>query len=635
MDKAQKQIVESIEAANNVLVALSKSPSVDELAAAISLTLLLDALDKRSTAIFSGKIPAAIEFLDPEHAFEEKPDSLRDFIIALSKDKADHLRYKVEGDVVRVFITPYKTTLSQADLEFSQGDYNVDLVIALGVKDQANLDTAMDAHGKILHDAKVITISTGEEASNLGIADWHDKSVSSLSEMIGQLAEMLDGGQNLMNEELATAILTGIVAATNRFSNERTTTSAMNMAGKLMASGANQQLIANELSKSGSVSVGEAKSVASGATDASELFIERDDKSTDAKSDTPEAPKEDMDAANQAELENKLAEITKPGTTIANLEDELNSAASEPAGASLEDKPQLVDEVVGDDSSPAPADGNVVLPPPGFGGLDANADAAPVVEQPAPDTPALPPLAPSGDITPPASAPEPLAPPADLNPAPVADTPILPPVEPTQAMAPPSLPPLPTIGDSGDVLQELGNVAPTPSELPVIQNHGSVAPSTGAIPTINESQAPSDPGPMFNPMEAFNTAPVQSQPEVGAGVGDVQSPAGGGTNEGMNALMAAPESLESPADGIQALPASPAGVSDIPSLPPLPNMSGDSGIPLPPPPPPPGGFSVPPSAPAGAVSGDIFGDSAQASPAPTPAEQPVPAGPGVFQIPGQ
>lgn len=633
MDKAQKQIVESIEAANNVLVALSKSPSVDELAAAISLTLLLDALDKRSTAIFSGKIPAAIEFLDPEHAFEEKPDSLRDFIIALSKDKADHLRYKVEGDVVRVFITPYKTTLSQADLEFSQGDYNVDLVIALGVKDQANLDTAMDAHGKILHDAKVITISTGEEASNLGIADWHDKSVSSLSEMIGQLAEMLDGGQNLMNEELATAILTGIVAATNRFSNERTTTSAMNMAGKLMASGANQQLIANELSKSGSVSVGEAKSVASGATDASELFIERDDKSSDAKSDTPEAPKEDLDAANQAELENKLAEITKPGTTIANLEDELNSAASEPVGASLEDKPQLVDEVTGDNSSSAPADGNVVLPPPGFGGLDTNTDTAPVAEQPTLDTPALPTLEPSGDIVPP--APELSAPPVDLNPAPVVDTPVLPSVEPTQAMAPPSLPPLPTIGGPEDAPQELGNIAPVPPELPVIQNHGSVAPSTGAIPAINESQAPSDPGPMFNPMEAFNTEPVQPQPEVATAVGDVQSPAGGGTNEGMNALMAAPESLESPADGIQALPASPAGVSDIPSLPPLPNMSGDAGIPLPPPPPAPSGFSVPPSAPAGAVSGDVFGDSAQAGPAPAPAEQPVPAGPGVFQIPGQ
>ena len=127
MDDAQKQIVESISADSNILVTVSANPTVDELSAALGLTLLLDKMDKRATAVASGTIPSAIHFLEPDKTFENTADSLRDFIIALNKEKADHLRYKVDGDVVKIFITPYKPTLSQSDLEFSQGDYNVEL----------------------------------------------------------------------------------------------------------------------------------------------------------------------------------------------------------------------------------------------------------------------------------------------------------------------------------------------------------------------------------------------------------------------------------------------------------------------------------------------------------------------------
>ena len=51
----------------------------------------------------------------------------------------------------------------------------------------------------------------------------------------------------LIDEQIATAFLTGIVSATDRFSNNRTSSQVMTMAAQLMAAGANQQLIATEL----------------------------------------------------------------------------------------------------------------------------------------------------------------------------------------------------------------------------------------------------------------------------------------------------------------------------------------------------------------------------------------------------
>ena len=270
---AKQQIVDRIKKSSNILVTVSKDPSVDELSAALGLTLLLNKMEKHATAVFSGALPPAITFLDPEKTFENTVDSLRDFIIALDKEKADHLRYKVEGDVVKIFITPYRTTITSDDLDFSQGDYNVELVLALGVKDQDHLDAALAAHGRILHDATVATISAGSDTSSLGSIDWREAGASSLSEMLVSLGDALKSDKALLDEQVATAFLTGVVAATDRFSNNRTSSKVMTIAAQLMAAGANQQLIALKLQEAhaiGEDAVVVASDRADGTTDLQE-----------------------------------------------------------------------------------------------------------------------------------------------------------------------------------------------------------------------------------------------------------------------------------------------------------------------------------------------------------------------------
>lgn len=242
---SKQLIAEKIKQSANILVTVSANPSVDALTAALGLTLMLNKLDKHATAVFSGVVPPAISFLEPGKTFENNVDSLRDFIIALDKDKADRLRYKVEDDVVRIFITPYRTKISQSDLQFSQGDFNVDLIVALGVEDQKDLDQAITAHGRILHDATVVTVNAASQKSSLGSIDWQDSNASSLSEMLASMTESLKPG--ILDQQISTALLTGIVANTERFSNQKTTPHVMTIAAQLMAAGANQQLIATKL----------------------------------------------------------------------------------------------------------------------------------------------------------------------------------------------------------------------------------------------------------------------------------------------------------------------------------------------------------------------------------------------------
>lgn len=243
-DSPKVQLADKLKSANNILVTVSRNPSVDQLSACIGLTLLLNKQGKHAAAVFSGAVPSTIEFLQPEDTLEKNTDSLRDFIIALDKSKADKLRYKVEDNVVRIFITPYKTSITQDDLEFSQGDFNVDVVVALGVAEQTDLDEAITAHGRILHDATVSTINVSTEGS-LGTINWNDATASSLSELVTDLSQLL--GQDLLDSQIATALLTGIVAETDRFSNEKTTPQTMSASAQLMAAGANQQLVASKL----------------------------------------------------------------------------------------------------------------------------------------------------------------------------------------------------------------------------------------------------------------------------------------------------------------------------------------------------------------------------------------------------
>lgn len=237
-----RRIVEKVKDSENILVALSRDPSVDELAAAIGLTIFLDGLQKHTTAIYSGQAPDALQFLQPEGTFETNTDSLQDFIISLNKEKADHLRYKLDGDFVRVYITPYKTMITEDDLEFSRGDYNVELVLAIGVPSAEDLDGALAEYGRIMHDATTVDI-TCDAPGRFGEIEWSDPGASSVSEMVTKLIFALEGPDAKLDKEVATALLTGIVAATGRFSNNRTNSDTMQLASKLMSMGADQQLI--------------------------------------------------------------------------------------------------------------------------------------------------------------------------------------------------------------------------------------------------------------------------------------------------------------------------------------------------------------------------------------------------------
>lgn len=602
MDKTKQQLVDAVKSAENILVTVSNNPSVDELSAALGLTIILNNLDKRASAVFSGATPPAITFLEPNKTFETSAESLRDFIIALDKEKADHLRYKVEGDVVKIFITPYKRVLTEKDLAFSQGDYNVELVIALGVTDQSHLDKALEAQGKILHSATVVTVTTGKDTSSLGSLDWHDAKASSLSEMIVGLVDELKGDQPVFDQQTATALLTGIVSATERFSNDKTTSVSMTMAAQLMAAGANQQLIAAKLEEAhdivpGSPVVGGDVKGASGLLKDNVLTIDRTEISSSSdkspppdiknqpgsttggpnqavSSSTVAQPQQNQpatDAKQQQEFEKQLQGVTaSPAATMADIEKQLQEEATKavsPVSAPVfaPPAPQPPEPTV-----PAPQAETIVPPPPPVLSPVLNMSAAPVIDQ--------------SEVV--------VTPPVTSVPAPEPQS--MSPQAPTD-LSTPETPEAAHQEVSSMIVNNHGGAYSAPLEQPVL-NATVGDPNEGEPPSVNPFDTPS-----AEPKE-----PLKERMEV------------------------------QPLNPITTTTGSAPVSTGIPELPPLPPLPGNSSLPpLPPPPPPPPVVGQQPTVSfSGAVTGDIFGDGVTGD---SLANTAVPVStnePGQYRIPG-
>lgn len=638
----RQQIVDSIKNHSNILVTVSTSPSVDELSAALGLTILLNNINKRATAVVSGQLPPAITFLDPQKTFESTVDSLRDFIIALDKEKADHLRYKVEGDVVKIFITPYRTTLSEKDLQFSQGDYNVELVIALGVKDKEHLDKALEAHGRILHDATVATICAGTDISTLGSISWQDEAASSLCEMLVSLAEPLkaDNDKPVLDEQIATSLLTGIVSATDRFSNNKTSSRVMTMAAQLMAAGANQQLIAAKLEEAHEIGPnavptngqGNKRSNSDGTTSLSEgeqTAVDKERRKSKKPKDGFSIKHEDKPAekAEQPPAEEKKAAeealaAAAPVVEVAEeaqqkLADELEAVAPAPAAPSIESLQEQLAQELGTPPEQPPQEEAAPIEAP----VVPAEEPQPSVEEPATtsglDFEALPPPPPVEEESKQAIP----APEQEVN-------------EPPQAniglphtngyidgnSQSPFQAPLNGL-DQGDAEPATIDPFATPlmsSSIPTIQPDPLFEAQQLTSKVAPSLDVPPPPANVAADMPDYEESPLPSDPAAVAAVPDF---------EAMNptGLSSAP---------LPAMPVEPAPVvNDLPPLPPLPDFS--TLPPLPPPPQfdsAPAGDSILQSPPPADALGDIF-SAEQLPPAPSAAPEPPP--PGQFKIPGQ
>ena len=250
----KQQVVELIRQANKILLITSREPNNDQLASMVALQLALSKQGKQVQAVISDKLPRIAQlFNNQTKQISRNLTGVRDFVVTLKTDnvEVDQLQWHrdTEANKLNIVVTPHSGNFEERDATFSHGAFQFDLVIALGVTHFDKIDRLIDENPTVFDGLHVANIDYHRINNNWGSVNLIDQLAGSTAEMLVSVLESLE--QSIIDADIATALLAGIMAATNRFTSASTTPKAMTVAAQLLAAGARQQDVVKMLYENG------------------------------------------------------------------------------------------------------------------------------------------------------------------------------------------------------------------------------------------------------------------------------------------------------------------------------------------------------------------------------------------------
>lgn len=249
-EKITKQdLAGKIGEAEDILIVTSGAPKVDQLTACVGLFNVLREHGKNPAIVYSKEIPGSLNFLEPEKVIQHDAESLRDFIISFDRAKVDKFRYNQEGDQYNILLTPSRLeAIVESDIKYRKGDFNIDLVLAVGVENKASLDAEIGKHKQLVEEITLVNIMAGSKESSWETACWKNNDSPALSEMMYELSQELNSSDKI-SKQTANTLLTGIIAQTERYKTKGTQPRTMHISAELLELGADLQLINENLAR--------------------------------------------------------------------------------------------------------------------------------------------------------------------------------------------------------------------------------------------------------------------------------------------------------------------------------------------------------------------------------------------------
>jgi phosphoesterase RecJ-like protein len=252
-NQIQTQIINLIKKSSKVLIMPSSPPDGDSIGAALALFLVLKKLNKEATVVCADPIPEVYQFLPTTNVIDNHLATSNDFIVTLdcSKAKIDTIKTNLEDNKVNIIITPKQGVLSEREVSFHYGPSKYDLIIVVDAGDLEQLGKLYEDNAGLFTQIPVINIDHHVSNSHFGKLNLVDIMASSTTELLIPLIEALakEEDKELMNEDVATLLLAGIITDTGSFQNANTSPKAFASAAHLLGYGARQQEIIQHIYK--------------------------------------------------------------------------------------------------------------------------------------------------------------------------------------------------------------------------------------------------------------------------------------------------------------------------------------------------------------------------------------------------
>lgn len=244
----QQQALEQITRAKRVLLMAPEHPRVETMAAAIACFRYLKKMNKDVDLVLpdikQDDIPS---FLPQREDVRHELGAIRTSLIRLNvKDvPLEELMYDVRGETLEITLVPKIAEWQNHDLSFAHGEDRYDLIITVDVPDLRSLGKAAQEQADFFYRTTIINIDHDPGNEHWGQMNVVDLNAVSTSEVLYHLFE--NWNRNLIDEQVATSILAGMIAATRSFRTPNVTPQTLSIASQLVAMGAKREEIVHGL----------------------------------------------------------------------------------------------------------------------------------------------------------------------------------------------------------------------------------------------------------------------------------------------------------------------------------------------------------------------------------------------------
>ena len=254
MPETFKQVAEKLNSSSSILIVLPSVPSPDAIASGLALANFLKRMEKDAVVVASdASLNNQVDFLVGFDQVLREMNVSKSFVIKISTKRSglSELSYKKESDHLAIHLKAKNSDFTSDDVTFATSKFPYDAVVVLGAPSLDNLGVFYSKNAELFFETPVINIDFKGANQGFGQFNLVEVNASSISEIVYDLILQIE--QEFVDEHVATSLLTGIIAETNSFQNNRTTPQSFVKSSRLINSGAKQQDIINQLYKNKSM----------------------------------------------------------------------------------------------------------------------------------------------------------------------------------------------------------------------------------------------------------------------------------------------------------------------------------------------------------------------------------------------
>ncbi len=252
----EQQIVKQLEKSQQILIVLPADDDSDSQASALALFLFLKKMNKK-VEIAQSKASSdnkKLSFLPAFSEIKNNLSNLRKFIVAIDirQAKINQIKYTIDKNTLNFIISPTQGWFEQKDINLQSGEFKYDLIISIGLSDLESLGTLYDTNIEFFYKTTLINIDYRAGNEDFGQINLIDLSASSNSEILFYFLKNYQ--EKLIDEDLATCLLTGIIQQTKNFKTTNLSPRVLLTTSELISRGARREEIVNHLYRSRSLS---------------------------------------------------------------------------------------------------------------------------------------------------------------------------------------------------------------------------------------------------------------------------------------------------------------------------------------------------------------------------------------------